>query len=63
MIVFGDGVRGHLWQSKLLFFGGNMLKNCWSSGEYPFRSSHDHVDWKMIPLKSALIVKQNCGKR
>ena len=33
---------GQLWQSKLLFRFGNMLKKCWSSGEYPFQSSHDH---------------------
>ena len=30
---------GQLSQSKLLFC---LEKNCWSSGEYPFRSSHDH---------------------
>ena len=43
-------------------FWGEYAQKCWSSGEYPFRSSHDHVDWKMIPLKSTRIVKKNCGK-
>ena len=49
---------GHLWlkwvrhswqidgafmaQMGQLLFLGDMLKNCWSSGEYSFRSSHDH---------------------
>ena len=30
-----------VWQSELLFLR-DVLKNHWSSGEYPFRSSHDH---------------------
>ena len=33
---------GQLWQSKLLFCLEIYSKKCWSSGEYPFRSSHDH---------------------
>ena len=33
---------GHLWQSKLLFHLEMCSENCWSSGEYPFRSLHDH---------------------
>ena len=35
-----NGCRAQLWQSELLFLG-DMLEKSWSSGEYPFRSSHD----------------------
>ena len=28
-------------------FLGDMLKKHWSSGEYPFRSSHNHGFWPL----------------
>ena len=48
---------GHLWLKRVGIYGlngwgsygkvrycflGDMLKKHWSSGEYPFQSSHDH---------------------
>ena len=53
----GDMGMGHLWLimggafmayngrgifDKVTASFGNMLKKRWSSGEYPFRLSHDH---------------------
>ena len=38
--IYGLNGWGQLWQVAVLF--GNMLKKCWPSGEYPFRSLHDH---------------------
>ena len=42
---------GQLWQSELLF---NILRKHWSSGEYPFLSSHDEVESSM-PDPEALL--------
>ena len=41
MVQIGGAVVSFGWGSFYFFVGG-MLKKHWSSGEYPFRSSHDH---------------------
>ena len=40
--TYGLNGMGQLLQSRLLLRLEICSKNCWSSGEYPFRSSHDH---------------------
>lgn len=52
---------GALWQSKLLY----AQKKCWSSGEYPFRSSHelltyDYMTWSEKQLYPSLPWSYTC---
>jgi len=51
----GDLGMSHLWLNGVgsyekvscCFFWKYAKKKCWSSEEYPFRSSHDHRFWSL----------------